>query len=103
MDLTISKLKELWDIMCQYYVPEQRRMRLLDSTDKGDLWKALAVKFPSYQILPDTNYISYIKNNLLASIYTVTKCAHMLPTSEKDKEILNMSILHSTVSGDSVR
>ena len=88
MKITISELREYWDIMKQYYLPEQRKMRLLDSTDRGDLWKALAVKFPEYQILPDTNWINYVKNNILASIYTVTKCADVMPTSEQDKEIV---------------
>jgi hypothetical protein len=88
MSIAISKLKEYWDIMKQYYIPEQRKMRLLDSTDSGELWKALAANFPSYQILPDTNYVTYVKNNLLASIYTVTKSADVTPTSEKDKDII---------------
>ena len=85
MKITISELREYWDIMKQYYLPEQRKMRLLDSTDRGDLWKALAVKFPEYQILPDTNWVNYVKTNILASIYTVTKCADVMPTSEQDK------------------
>lgn len=88
MAKTTTELKELWDIMCTHYVMIQRKMRLLDKTDKGDLWKALGTKFPSYQILPDTNFISYVKNNLLASIYTVTKCADIMPTSEKDKNLI---------------
>jgi len=88
MEITISELREYWDIMKQYYLPEQRKMRLLDSTDRGDLWKALAVKFPEYQILPDTNWVNYVKTNILASIYTVTKCADVMPTSEQDKEIV---------------
>jgi hypothetical protein len=93
MTISLSKLKEYWDIMKQFYLPEQRKMRLLDATDNADLWKALAAKFPSYQILPDTNYVAYVKNNLLASIYTVTKSADIMPTSEKDKElIVNLNI-----------
>ena len=63
-------------------------MQVLDLTDRGGLWEALGAKFPSYQILPDTNHIAYIKNNLVASIYTVAKCAELLPTSDKDKEII---------------
>jgi hypothetical protein len=93
MAKTVAELRELWDIMKTYYLPEQRKMRLLDATDQGELWKALAAKFPDYQILPDTNYVSYVKNNLLASIYTVTKSADIMPTSEKDKELLvNLNI-----------
>jgi hypothetical protein len=93
MTVSISQLKEYWDIMKQYYLPEQRKMRLLDATDRGELWKALGTAFPPYQILPDTNYVSYVKTNLLASIYTVTKSANIMPTSEKDKELIeNLNI-----------
>lgn len=93
MAITLSQLKEYWAIMTQYYLPEQRKMRLLDATDRGEMWKALNTKFPPYQILPDTNFISYVKNNILASIYTVTKSADIMPTSEKDKEIvINLNV-----------
>ncbi|MGB4238000.1 MAG: hypothetical protein WBJ87_00005, partial [Candidatus Hydrothermia bacterium] len=86
--MNVTELKEKYNLALSYYVPEHRKLRLLDATDRGDLWKALAAKFPPYQILPDTNFISYIKNNLVASIYTVGKSAQIQPTSEKDKEIV---------------
>lgn len=63
-------------------------MKLLDATDRGELWKALKAKFPPYQILPDTNLITYVKNNILASIYTVIKSAELQATSEEDTEII---------------
>jgi hypothetical protein len=40
MAKTVAELRELWDIMKTYYLPEQRKMRLLDATDQGELWKA---------------------------------------------------------------
>ena len=86
--MNITELKEKYDLAFSYYAPEHRKLRLLDATDRGELWKALAAKFPPYQILPDTNFISYIKNNLVASIYTVGKSAQIQPTSEKDQEIV---------------
>ena len=85
----IKDLKEKWDICISYYAKEHRRMRLLDATDRGQLWKALEVRLPPYQILPDTNFVSYVKNNLLASIYTVAKGASIQPASNDDKEIVN--------------
>jgi len=72
-------------------------MRLLNSTDQGDLWKALRAKFPPYQLLPDTNFVSYVKTNILASLYTVTKSAEIVPTSEHDQEVctlLNIALEH---------
>lgn len=84
----IAKLKEQFNLCQSQYTKEHRRIQVLDLTDRGGLWEALGAKFPAYQILPDTNHTSYIKNNLIASIYTVAKCAELLPTSEKDKDII---------------
>lgn len=91
----LAKLKHNYEYGKEYYIKEHRRMRLLDSVDKGELWKAVGAKFPPYQLLPDTNFISYIKMNLLASIYTVAKSAQIVPTSEEDVEFcerLNVAI-----------
>jgi hypothetical protein len=69
-------------------------MRLLDATDKGDLWKSIGSRFPAYQILPDTNWVSYVKNNILASIYTVSKSADIIHTGEHDVKLcLELSAL----------
>lgn len=86
--IPVSKLKEQFDLCKTQYTKEHRRMQVLDLTDRGGLWEALGAKFPAYQILPDTNHVSYIKNNMVASIYTVAKCADLLPTSDKDKEVI---------------
>lgn len=84
----IEKLREQFDLCKSQYAKEHRRMQVLDLTDRGGLWEALGAKFPPYQILPDTNHVAYIKNNMVASIYTIAKCADLLPTSEKDKGII---------------
>lgn len=84
----IAKLREQFDLCISQYAKEHKRMQVLDLTDRGGLWEALGAKFPPYQILPDTNHVAYIKNNMIASIYTIAKCADLLPTSEDDKEII---------------
>ena len=86
--IPVAKLREQFDLCRSQYAKEHRRMQVLDLTDRGGLWEALGAKFPAYQILPDTNHVAYIKNNMVASIYTVSKCAELLPTSDKDKEII---------------
>ena len=83
----LGELKEFYDIGKQYYSRDQRRMKLLDATDNGDLWRALGASFPAYQILTDTNFVAYVKSNLLASLYTVAKSAEVIPTSDHDKDI----------------
>ena len=87
-EVSLEQLKTWFDICKTEYAAEQKRMRTLDLVDRGGLWRALGAKFPSYQILPDTNHTSYIKDNLVASIYTVAKCADLLPTSKEDKDII---------------
>ena len=73
----LKELKEHYDLGKMIYAPIFRRMRMLDLTDKGKFWEAIGAKFPPYQILPDTPFITYIKNNLLASLYTVSKTAEV--------------------------
>ncbi len=92
-DIDVKDLYEKYQLCKSHYTKEHKRMKLLDSTDRGELWKALNAKFPPYQILPDTNFISYIKTNQLASIYTVTKGAEIQPTSEEDKDLtVNLNV-----------
>lgn len=93
----LARLKHSYEYCKQYYLKEHRKMRLLDATDKGDLWKACKAKFPPYQLLPDTNFVSYVHYNILASIYTVAKSAQLVPTCEEDVEFcerLNVAIEH---------
>lgn len=89
----INKLREYFDLCRSSYSKIHQKMKVLDMVDSADLWKALNAKFPKYQILPDTNFISYVKSNLVASIYTICKSAELQPTSEDDKElVLNLNV-----------
>ena len=85
---TPAQLKAQYNLCITQYKKEQRRIRTLDQVDQGGLWEALGAQFPAYQILPDTNHTAYIKNNLISSVYTVTKCADLMPTSQEDKDII---------------
>lgn len=85
--IKLDVLKEYWDLMKQHYARDQKRMRMLEQVDSSDLWKAINAKFPAHQILPDTNFVSYVKSNIVASLYTVMKSASILPTTEEDKQI----------------
>ena len=85
--VTLEQLKTNYDIARRQYRKAFKRARILDATDSGYMWEAIKAKFPKYQILPDTNHVSYVKNNLLANIYTVGKSATIAATSEEDKEI----------------
>lgn len=93
-DQLLGKLKENYELGKQYYARDHRRMRMLDMTDNGDMWRAINAKFPAYQILPDTNHVSYVKDNILASLYTTAKSAEVRPTSDDDKELcINLNLV----------
>ena len=95
--VTLSGLTEKLNLCNTEYSKAFNRARKLDAADKGKLWKAVQAKYPKYQILPETNHVSYIKNNILASIYTVGKSAELIPTSKEDKDIivnLNIALEH---------
>lgn len=68
-----------------HYTKVIERMRILDGTDRGKLWKVIKAKFPKYQLTPDTNWVNYIKENLVASIYTTGRYASLMPKSDDDK------------------
>ena len=60
------------------------RMIMLDGADRGKLWDTIRAKFPSYQLTPDSNWINYIKENLVASIYSTGRYACLTPKSADD-------------------
>lgn len=93
-DMKVEQLDENYRIASTEYSKVANRLLRLDLTDKNRLWEAVAAKFPKYQILPETNHVSYVKNNILASIYTIGKSAKLIATSEHDKDIIeNLNIV----------
>ena len=86
----LDTLLEYWDLMKSHYKKIHKRLKMLEGVDSGDLWKTLGQKFPSYQVLPDTNFVNYVKSNIVASLYTVTKGADILPTTPEDKELCTL-------------
>lgn len=92
----LHTLKRNYDIAYSNYGKIHRKMKLLDAADRSRLWQAISAKFPKWQIQPDSNWVSYVKSNIVASIYTVTKGASLLPTRDEDRE----SIEHLNIALD---
>lgn len=84
----LEQLKRNYDVALSNYTKIHRKMKILDAADRSRLWQAISAKFPKWQIQPDSNWVSYVKSNLVASIYTVTKGASLLPTSDEDREAI---------------
>ena len=94
---TLEKLQKMLTQDQSEYSLAHKKLRRLDALDRNKLWEALQSKFPAYQLLPQTNHVSYVKNNILASIYTVGKSAQLLCTSEEDRDVvenLNIALDH---------
>lgn len=70
------------------YTKVLERMRILDGADRGKLWDVVKSKFPKYQLTPDSNWINYIKENLVASIYTTGRYAELMPKSNEDTKFV---------------
>ena len=84
----VAELRRNYEIASSNYTKIHRKMKILDAADRSRLWQAISAKFPKWQVQPDSNWVSYVKSNLVASIYTVTKGASLLPTSDEDREII---------------
>lgn len=93
----LSKLHQDYTQTKARYARPFRKIQLLDQIYQGELWRAIGAQFPPYQILPDTNDVAYVTNNMVASIYSVGKSADIQPTSEEDVQIveqLNIAMHH---------
>jgi len=60
--------------------------KILDSYDSGDFWETMRKELPKHQIIPDTNHINYIKENIINSVYAAPYIADVLPMDSDDLE-----------------
>lgn len=82
--IDLQSIKERIEDTDTHYRKVMKRMQILDGADRGKLWDVIKAKFPKYQLTPDTNWVNYIKENLLASIYTTGRYATLMPKSSDD-------------------
>ena len=80
----LSHIKEQIKNTDAQYTKVLERMRILDGTDRGKMWDVIKARFPRYQLTPDSNWVNYIKENLVASIYTTGRYAQLMPKSDED-------------------
>ena len=80
----LSHVKEQIKNTDAQYTKVLERMRILDGTDRGKMWDVIKARFPRYQLTPDSNWVNYIKENLVASIYTTGRYAQLMPKSDED-------------------
>ena len=82
--VTLQSIKDRIKDTDSRYTKVLERMRILDGTDRGKMWDVVRAKFPKYQLTPDSNWVNYIKENIVASIYTTGRYAELVPKSNDD-------------------
>lgn len=94
----LSKIKDKIKDTDTRYQKVLERMRILDGIDRGKMWDVVRAKFPKYQLTPDSNWVNYLKENLLASIYTTGRYAELMPKSNDDiKFVIEFNAALSTI------
>ena len=88
-NLSLETIKDRIKDTDTRYTKVLERMRILDGTDRGKMWEVVNAKFPKYQLTPDSNWVNYIKENLVASIYTTGRYAELMPRSNDDVKYCN--------------
>lgn len=87
--IKLQDLKDNYDLMIAEYRTAYKRIKVLDMVDNGKIWSVICQKFPEYQISPDTNYVNYIKENIVASVYTVGKSAALMARSKGEQDVVD--------------
>lgn len=65
----IETLMRLFDNYSEARLPYERLWKLLDAYDSGDFWSYVSDVMPAYSIRPDTNWINWVKEAYVNSIY----------------------------------
>lgn len=82
------ELKEILEIF-HYFVSEKgeydKVCKQLDAYDSGNFWSHVKAKLPKHQMLVDTNYVNYVKQNQVNSIYSGGYIADVSPRSAEDE------------------
>lgn len=84
------ELKDILDIF-HYFATEKGEYNKvctqLDAYDSGNFWSHVKAKLPKHQMLVDTNYINYVKQNQVNSIYSGGYIADVAPRSAEDEDL----------------
>lgn len=84
------ELKDILEVF-HYFVSEKsgydRVCRQLDAYDSGNFWSHVKAKLPKHQMLSDTNYINYIKQNQVNSIYSGGYIADVNARTADDEDL----------------
>lgn len=66
---TADSLLEMFKLFAAARSPYEQVWKLLDSMDRGKFWNSFSEATSNYFIKPDTNWINYVKTNMVNSLY----------------------------------
>lgn len=87
LNYTAEKLLKLFDRYSEARLPYERMWKVLDAYDSGDFWNYVAKVLPNYAIRPDTNWINWIKENYINSLYVGSYRGDVFCREAKNEDI----------------
>lgn len=83
---SLEEVTKLRDSFKTHRRKKENYWKLIDAYDSGEFWDTMRKNVPKHYIIPDTNYIFYVSNNIIGSTYSSPYFADVLPTNPDDKE-----------------
>ena len=83
---TIEEVETMRKLFKTHRKRKESVWKLLDAYDSGEFWETLRAKLPKHQIIPDTNYVFYIRDNIVNSTYSAPYIADVLPVDSEDMD-----------------
>lgn len=60
--------------------------KTIDAYDSGEFWDTLRKKLPKHYVIPDTNMVFYVGDNIVGSTYSAAFMADVLPVDPGDQD-----------------
>lgn len=83
-DYELSEVTSLYKHFKSKRGSKERMWKLIRKFYNGDFWSDVKDKLPKHQILPDTNYLKYVADNIVNSVYSANYVANVLPRHYAD-------------------
>ena len=80
---SVSKLRNLFKSQRK---TKENVWKTIDAYDSGEFWDTLRKKLPKHYVIPDTNMVFYIGDNIVGSTYSAPFFADVLPVDPGDQD-----------------
>ena len=80
---TVIKLQQLFKTKRK---SKENMWKTIDAYDSGEFWETLRKSLPKHYVIPDTNMVFYVGNNMVGSTYSAPYFADVLPVDPGDKD-----------------